>query len=353
MKADEIKSTQGDIPLVSVVVVCFMGVDLTRQCLTHLFLQTYPSIEVIVVDNGSPEKIHEIVRREFPRARLICLDRNAGFAGGHNAGIQAARGKYVAIINNDAVASPDWVRAMVEVAERNPDIGSVASVIIDGNRPDRLDSCGIGIAWDGMSRQVARGGIIPILTEPKEVLMPSGCACLFRMEALNAVGLFDESFFAYCEDTDIGLRLRWAGYTSFAAPGAEVIHYYSMTTGKFSQNKIFWVERNHYWVALKNFPAALLFLVPFATVWRYILQGYALLTRTGDLRGFADHSSFSKILLTIVRAQVSALAGTFSIVQKRFSFSPRRKLSNFQMMKIIWSYRISLLEVILGVKYAR
>jgi GT2 family glycosyltransferase len=353
MKPDEIKFPRGDTPLVSVVVVCFTGVDLTRQCLTRLFSQTYPSLEVIVVDNGAPEKIHETVRREFPRARLICLDRNTGFSGGHNAGIRAACGKYVAIINNDALAAPHWVQAMVEVAEGNPDVGSVASVIIDGNRPDRLDSCGVGIALDGMSRQAMRGGSIPVLEAPREVLMPSGCACLFRKEALDAVGLFDESFFAYCEDTDLGMRLRWAGYTSFVAPGAEVIHYYSMTAGKFSLNKVFWVERNHFWVAIKNFPVPLLFLVPLSTVWRYVLQAYAVLTRTGDLHGFTDHVSPAKIMITVVRAQAAALAGMFSMIRKRLSFSSRRKLTNFQMMKVIWSNRISLGEIILGLRNAR
>ena len=131
-----------DLPLVSVVVVCFKDIQITRQCLTHIFRQTYPSVEVIVVDNASPENIHEMVSREFPRARVICLERNSGFAEGHNVGIRAAQGKYIAIINNDALAGPDWLAAMVKIAEQNSDIGSVASIITDGNQPDRLDSCG-------------------------------------------------------------------------------------------------------------------------------------------------------------------------------------------------------------------
>ena len=353
MRPAESQAPQADTPLVSVVVVCVTGVDLTRQCLARLFSQTYPTLEIIVVDNGAPEALREMVRREFPGARLIRLGGNTGFAGGHNAGIRAARGKYVAIINNDALAAPRWVQAMVEVAERSPDIGSVASVIIDGNRPDRLDSCGVGIALDGMSRQAMRGGPIPALEEARAVLMPSGCACLFRREALDAVGLFDESFFAYCEDTDLGMRLRWAGYTCFAAPGAEVLHYYSMTAGKFSRDKIFWVERNHFWVAVKNFPIPLLFVVPFATLWRYALQAYAVLTRTGDLHEFAEQASFASVMTAVVRAQGSALAGLFPMVRKRLSFSPRRKLTSVQMMRTIAAYRISLGEIILGSRNAR
>ena len=126
--------------------------------------------------------------------------------------------------------------------------------------------------------------------------------------------MFDEAFFAYCEDTDLGMRLRWAGYKCFAAPGAEVLHYYSMTAGKFSRDKIFWVERNHFWVAVKNFPIPLLFVVPFATLWRYALQAYAVLTRTGDLHEFAEQASFASVMTAVVRAQGSALAGLFPMV---------------------------------------
>ena len=151
-------------------------------------------------------------------------------------------------------------------------IGAVGSIILDGNRPGFLDSCGVGIAFDGMSQQAMRGRLPPVLRRPKEVLLVSGCACLFRRKALQEVGLFDEDFFAYCEDTDLGLRLRRAGWKAVIAPGAEVKHYYSMTTGRFSLQKLYWVERNHLWVVVRNFPAVIFPLVPLITLWRYFLQ---------------------------------------------------------------------------------
>lgn len=339
-------------PLVSVVVVCFNGLDITRQCLTSLFRQNYHPNEVIVVDNGSQEGIREMVIKEFPQAKLICLDENIGFAGGHNKGIEAAKGKYVAIINNDAVASPQWLSSMVVASEKDDQIGAVASIITDGNKPKVLDSCGVGIALDGMSRQAMRGKPPPFLNEPKEVLIPSGCACLFRMDALRIVGLFDDSFFAYCEDTDIGLRLRWAGFKAVVTPGAEVTHYYSMTAGKFSLKKVFWVERNHFWVAIKNFPVVLLLLVPFATFWRYLVQAYAILSRSGDLDGFTDETSLSQIIMTIIKAHVSALAGAPLMFRKRVAFLPKRKLNDFQMLRLIWAFKMSMVEIIIGTKNA-
>lgn len=241
-------------PLVTTVVLCFNGLEITRQCLKSLSAQKYTEQEIIVIDNGSTEDDCGVLEQEFQQIRLIRLDRNLGFAGGCNRGITEARGKYVALLNNDAVATPEWLESLVKAAESDDGIGGVASIVLDGNNPVVLDSLGVGIAVDGMSRQAMKGEYPPVFDKPREVLMASGCACLYRIDALRRVGGFDDDFFAYCEDTDVGLRLLWAGYKTVAAPGAVVIHYYSKTTGEFSLRKIFWVERNHYWVALKNFP---------------------------------------------------------------------------------------------------
>lgn len=336
-------------PLVSIVVVCFNGSEITRQCLASLYNQDYYPREIIVIDNGSQEDIQGVVMAEYPQCRFIRIDNNLGFAGGYNRGMEAAHGKYIAIINNDAVASPQWLRALVDVAEKDAKIGAAASIIIDGNRPEVLDSCGVGIALDGMSRQLMRGQTLPVLKAPKEVLVPSGCACLFRTDVL-AIGLFDESFFAYCEDTDLGLRLQWAGFKVVVAPDAWVTHYYSKTTGKYSLQKVFWVERNHIWMAVKNFPPVLLLFLPFATVWRYLVQIFAIITRSGDLIEFSAKSNLFQLAATIVKAYISALAGMPLMLQKRKSLLCKRRISNFQMLRIILAHKISMAEIIIGSK---
>jgi GT2 family glycosyltransferase len=337
-------------PLVSVVVACFNGLEITRRCLTSLFRQDYQPKEIIVVDNGSIEDIGAMIRRDYPEVYFIRLDKNYGFAGGYNRGMKAAKGDYIAIINNDAVASPQWLSAMIAVAQKDAGIGAVASIIIDGNKPEVLDSCGVGMALDGMSRQLMRGKTPPMLYVPKEVLVPSGCACLFRAEALKTVGLFDESFFAYCEDTDLGLRLRWAGFKTFVAPDALVTHYYSITTGKYSLQKIFWVERNHFWLAIKNFPPILLLLLPLMTAWRYLIQVFAIITRSGDLAGFTEQASIFRVAVALLKAYMSAAAGLPLMLRKRRLLALQRKLNSSQMMRLILTCRISLREVIIGSK---
>jgi GT2 family glycosyltransferase len=291
-------------PLVTVIVVTLNNLNLLRNCLRSLYAQDYAAMEIVVVDNGSDDDIAGMVSAEFPKVRMIRLDKNHGFAGGNNRGIEMAQGEYVVLINNDAVASPPWLRSLVETAESDSKIGAVASIVIDGNRPEVLDSCGVGIGLDGMSRQAMREMPVPELTQPKEVLLFSGCACLLRMEALKVVGLFDEDFFAYCEDTDLGLRMRRAGWKIVVAPNAYVEHYYSMTGGKFSLQKVYWVERNHFWVAVKNFPWFLLLIVPLFTAIRYLAQGYSVSRGFGELDKFTEGSGIPAIASTYFKAYV-------------------------------------------------
>jgi len=335
-----------NLPLVTAVVVTLNNLNLLRNCLTSIYAQDYGAIEIIVVDNGSEEDIRGMLAKEFPEVRIVRLDKNHGFAGGNNRGIETAQGKYVALINNDAVAAPQWISSLVATAESDPGIGATASIIIDGNRPEVLDSCGVGIALDGMSRQAMRGMPVPNPVKPEDVLLFSGCACLLKMEALNEVGLFDEDFFAYCEDTDLGLRLRRAGWNIVVAPGAYVHHYYSMTGGKFSLQKIYWVERNHLWVAIKNFPWFLLAMLPFVTAWRYLTQGYFVLKGIGELNKFTESNSLPTIVSAYLKAYIDMFEKLPSMLEKRWLFRKKQRLSNIDMFRLILKFRLSIKEII-------
>lgn len=335
-----------NLPLVTVIIVTLNNLNLLRNCLRSLFAQDYGAIEIVVVDNGSDEDVCGMLAAEFPEIRMVRLDKNYGFAGGNNRGIETAQGKYIALINNDAVAAPQWISSLVATAEFDANIGAAASIIIDGNQPEVLDSCGVGIALDGMSRQAMRGMPVPQLTQPAKVLLFSGCACLLRMEALNDVGLFDEDFFAYCEDTDLGLRLRRAGWKIVVAPGAYVHHYYSMTGGKFSLQKVYWVERNHLWVAIKNFPWFLLAVVPFVTAWRYFVQAYFILKGIGELNKFTEDNNLSSILSTYLRAYIDMFKKLPAMLEKRRSFRKKQQLGSIDMFNLVWRFRLSIKEII-------
>lgn len=333
-------------PLVSIIVVTMNNFDLLKKCLRSLYKQDYEPVEIFVVDNGSNQDARYVLAEEFPEVRVIRLNRNHGFAGGNNRGIEISNGRYIALINNDALAEPQWASSMVAVAEADLSVGAVASIITDGNQPEFLDSCGVGIGLDGMSRQLMRGMPVPLLTQPKEVLLFSGCACLLRMEALEKVGLFDENFFAYCEDTDLGLRLQRAGWKITVAPNAYVKHLYSMTSGKFSLQKIYWVERNHFWVAIKNFPWFLLATIPFLTLQRYIVQGYSILKGTGELNKFTKDITLHRIVLTYFKAYIDMFEKLPLMHAKRSMILKTHRLKSTDMFHLIWKYHLSINEII-------
>ena len=332
--------------LVSVVVATYDDIDYTARCLKSLQEQTHSPLEVIVVDNGSRADIAARLAVGFPCCTVVRNERNAGFAGGFNRGIREARGRYIAILNNDAVAEPGWIASMVEVAERHPDVGAVASVVIDGHRRNIVDSLGLGIALDGMSRQMGTGRDVDEPRPEMEVLAASGCACLFSAEALARVGLFDESFFAYCEDTDLALRMRWAGYRVLLAPSARVLHYHSQTAGRFSAQKVFWVERNHFWVAVKSFPLLLLVLLPAMTIWRYVIQAADVAGRRGEVREFSSQDGVWSLATAVARAIASALAGLPRVWCQRQAIMHTARLPSSAMLRTILRFRLSLSEVL-------
>lgn len=335
-------------PLVSVITVSFNCADFLRKCLASLIAQDYPNFEIIAVDNGSDSDLRSDIGKEFLTVKWLRLERNIGFAGGNNAGIHISKGKYIALINNDAKADPSWLRNLVCAAESNPIIGAVASLVIDGNNPEALDSCGVSLALDGMSRQALQGTPSALIQNQRQVLAFSGCACLIRSEAIRQTGAFDENFFAYCEDTDLSLRILQAGWDIVTAPGAKITHFYSKTGGAFSLNKVFWIERNHYWVAVKNFPITLLVALPVTTTWRIICQIYALVFKRGRIATFVSGNGLADVVITILRANAAALAGTATALQSRVLIKKSKRRTSSEMLRLILDLHSSIMEIITG-----
>ena len=167
------------------------------------------------------------------------------------------------------MADPRWLETLLADAEAHPRTGQLrigmfaSEVRLAGT--GKLDSAGMLIASDGSSKQRRS----PTALVDAETLLPSGSAALYRRAMLEEIGLFDESFFLYCEDTDLGLRAQWAGWGCRYVPGAVVEHRYSHSAGRASPLKAYYVERNRLYTIVKNFPARMLWAAPFASVARY------------------------------------------------------------------------------------
>lgn len=333
---------------ISVIIANLNGEQYLPDCLQSLSVQTFRDFEVIVVDNGSSDRSLDILRKDFPWVRVIALKENTGFARGNNIGFEASSAEFVATLNNDTIAGSGWLEALHVAAKEDVTIGMVASKIFLGREGREIDSAGMLIYPDGMTRQRGHGeednGQFDAV---KEVLFPSACAALYRQEMLKETGHFDEDFFSYCEDADLGLRGRLAGWKAVLAPDATVRHLYSQTAGRYSQFKAFHVERNHLWVLLKDLPLSYIIQFPFYTVWRYIIQVYGLLSGQGSVARFAESAGAGQMIKIVLRSYCSAFTALSQTLQKRRRIWKGRRPGNKEYRNILKRHRITAKELML------
>ena len=333
---------------ISVIIANLNGERYLADCLQALSEQSFRDFEVIVVDNGSTDSSLDILKKDFPWVKLIALEKNTGFARGNNIGFEASSSKYVATLNNDTIADRRWLEALHKAAESDRSIGMVASKIFLGREGRELDSAGMLIYPDGMSRQQGHGETDKAQYDGiREVLFPSACAALYRSEMLTEIGYFDEDFFSYCEDSDLGLRGRLAGWQAVLAPEATVRHLYSQTIGRYSEFKAFHVERNHFWVLLKDLPLSYIMLFPFYTAWRYIIQVYGLLSGQGSVARFAESAGPGKMIRIVVKSYWAAFTALPRTLKKRNRIWRGRRIENVEYREILKRYRITARELML------
>ena len=335
-------------PRVSVIIVNWNGKEFLPECLDSLHTQTYDDFETIVVDNGSHDSSVELLRGSYPWVRLVQLDSNTGFASGNNAGLSAARGsRYIVTLNNDTRVDRHWLAELTAAAESSPQMGMVASRICDWDNPDQIDSLGIAICRDGMSRGSKRHACFSALsiTKNEAILLPSACAALYRREMINEIGFFDDDFFAYCEDIDLGLRGRLAGWQAVLARDAIVYHRYSRSGGVFSPMKLYLVERNHFWVALKCFPINMLLTLPFWTMIRYLVQARLVLEARGAGAQFRNASS-GDLIKAVLRGIMDVARGLPSLLRKRHATLTKQCLSPKEMRQLLKKYKLTFRELL-------
>ncbi len=254
-------------PKVSVVVVNWNGRRFLTDCLSSLDRTEYPpdKLEIILVDNASTDDSAAWTAGQFPRVQIIRNATNLGFARGNNQGIGLALDSgadYAVVLNYDTVVEPSWLNELVQTAESDSRIGSVQSLVLLHQEPERINTSGnqlqyLGFGYCGQYCSNRK----EVDSRIKDIAYGSGTAVLYHLSALRTVGLFDEDLFMYHEDLDLGWRLRLAGYRNVIAPESVVYHKYS-----FSRNpsKFFYLERNRQIVLMKNYRlwTLILLLVP-------------------------------------------------------------------------------------------
>jgi GT2 family glycosyltransferase len=240
---------------VSVVIPNWNGERWLDPCLRSLERQRFRDFEILVVDNGSSDGSHAVVERCCPEARWVGLPRNRGFAAAANAGIRAARGELIALLNNDTEAEPGWLEALVAGLDRRPEMTFAASRIRDAAERTRIDGAGDAMNWYAMPFKIGAGetddGRFDV---EREVFGACAAAALYRRSLFAEIGGFEESFFAYIEDVDLSFRARLAGHRCLYVPAAILYHIGSATAGRDSAFALRLATRNQLLLVVRNFP---------------------------------------------------------------------------------------------------
>ncbi|WP_112074010.1 glycosyltransferase family 2 protein [Hyphomonas sp. GM-8P] len=249
------------MPFFSVLIVNYNGGDFLAGALKSLEQQTFRDFEVILVDNNSTDSsIDQLETTGLPHFTILAQSENLGFAGGNNIAAKSARGRWLALLNPDAVADPHWLERVAQATTKFPKCVHFACTQYALNEPERLDGVGdsylaFGIPW--------RGGYgLPSSFLPAQGLCfsPCGASAIIRADIFRQFNGFDERLFCYCEDVDLGFRMQLAGHRCIFLPDAVVHHAGSGITDKVNDFAEFHGTRNRIWVYWKNMPLPLLLL---------------------------------------------------------------------------------------------
>ena len=271
-------------PLISVITVNYNHSAVTCDMLESLFRVTYPSLEVIVIDNGSPDDKPAIIKERFPQVTYIETGVNLGFAGANNLGINRSHGKYILLINNDTVVTDNFLEPLVNKMESDPSIGAVSPKIRYFYAPDTIQYAGLTPINSYTIRSRAIGFAEKDIGQYEKDAITAyahGAAMMFSRKVVMEVGLMSEAFFLYYEELDWGFRLRQAGYKIWYVHDSLIYHKESVTTGKESPLKVYYLNRSRLLYMRRNvhgltFGVSLLFQTFFAipkNTLKYLFQG--------------------------------------------------------------------------------
>jgi len=264
---------------VAIIIVNWNGKKFIKDCLNAVFKQTHKKFKVYLVDNGSTDGSSDFVNKIFPQTKIIQLDKNYGFAKGNNVGIKEAFKdksiKYIVCLNNDTIVDKNWLKEMVKTAGSNNKIGAVGSVSLYPNKT--IQNAGIRLLKSKTFNEDYLGAMSIGYGKPSnhfkrdfKIFAPSGVSALYKREMLEELGLFDEDFFSYCEDIDMGFRIKLSKWSCFCSARSKLIHFHSQTTGLGSPFKAYYSKRNGYFLAMKYFSFLDIVLFPFRDIiWNF------------------------------------------------------------------------------------
>ncbi|MFN8380554.1 MAG: glycosyltransferase family 2 protein [Anaerolineales bacterium] len=308
-------------PLVSVVIITWNSKKYLDDCLNHLLKQSFQNFEVIIVDNGSEDDALDGVEKKYLSLDLHIhkLDTNLGFAVANNIGARLARGRWLALLNTDAFPNPSWLSNLIKATEERPTFSSFSSRQIKADEIHLLDGAGdayhiSGFAW----KRYLDHPIESYGRKTEEVFSPCAAAAMYLREAFLEVGGFDEDFFSYYEDVDLGFRLRLAGYRALYVADAEVRHVGSGALGIHSDFAFYYSHRNLVWIFFANMPFPYLWLyLPVHIMTNIVYLFYYTLKGRGNV---------------LWKAKRDAIRGLRNVFQKRKDIQMHRRVDPSELV---------------------
>ncbi len=309
--------------LASIIIPHWNAAHHLPTCLESLRRQTFRDFEVIVADNGSTDGSLELLARDYAWVRVLPLGENQGFAGACNAGMRAARGEFVILLNNDTEADPHWLEEVVATFQRYPEAGIVASKMLLFDRRDTLHTAGDFYRMDGTpgNRGVWQKDVGQYDRE-EHVFSACGGSAAYRKATLDQVGLLDEDFFFSCEDVDLAWRAQLAGWRCVYVPRAVVYHKLSATGGGTTAS--FYDGRNFIYLLAKDYPSDL-----WRTHWRAILRAQLRITWEA-LRAWQGAAARARL-----RGQLAGLLGVPKMLRKRRTVQRSRTVARAYLESVL------------------
>ncbi|MEJ2543643.1 MAG: glycosyltransferase family 2 protein [Calditrichaceae bacterium] len=316
---------------ITIVIPHFNGIDILRDCLQSLYKSTFTDFNTLVIDNGSSDGSQDFVKKEFPQINLVENEKNLGYAGGCNQGIQMADTPYVLLLNNDTVMPKNFLSEMLNTIENDNKIAMVQPKILSIQNKDHFDYSGAaGGELDVFGYPFARGRIFDEVEQDKgqynainaNCFWTSGCALLLRKSVIDEIGVLDEDFFAHQEEIDLNWRAQLAGYRNVVTMKTYIYHYSGYTLRSDNQRKMFLNHRNNLIMMIKNYSIPyLILLFPI----RILLE---LTTIIVDLVFWEG-----KRAKAVFKSLVNVCCHIFMIYRKRKTTQKLRKVSDKTIIK--------------------
>lgn len=312
----------GESISVTLIVVNYNSGTLLDACLSSVFKQSLLPDKVVVLDNSSEDSSYECAVK-YSDIQLIRFSENTGFAAANNYSIQRCDTDYVALLNPDTTVDRNWLKCLMNAANDNPNVAMFGSRQVCYECPTVIDGLGDAYHVSGVVWRSRHGKIQSEkdLSE-SEIFSPCAAAALYRRDAFLDVGGFDEDFFCYVEDVDLGFRLRLRGFTAMYIPNAVVHHVGSaLTGGKHSDFAIYFGHRNLVWAFLKNMPGCLF----------WIFLPLHILMNLFSLVVFAAKGK-GRI---VFRSKIDAIKGSPKMLRKRRVIQSKWSTSTCEIFRVL------------------